>query len=117
MSYVVMIGGMSMQAVGTYLRELRTAAQLTQDKAAELIGVDKKTIERWEKGEHEPKATTLQEYVQALRGSVQRALNLLLGAPEPEPPQLSERHVRALVDLSEDELNLLIQIAEKIKRR
>ena len=67
-----------METVGLYLRDLRDAAGLTQDEAADLAGVDKKTIRRWETGSNEPKLTDLYRYVRSINGSIQHVVNLLL---------------------------------------
>lgn len=77
-----------MQAVGIYLRELRTAEGLTQEQAGRRGGVSTKSVERWEAGKTEPALTDLIAYVKALRGDVRRVVALLLGeADEPDPLQ------------------------------
>lgn len=80
---------MGMQAVAPYLLGLRTTAGLTQDEAAALIGVAKKTIRRWEKAENEPALTELALYVERLGGEVQKVVEYLLDL-KPAPADLDE---------------------------
>lgn len=78
-----------MHAVAIYLHALRQQQPgLTQQRAGALIGVDKKTVERWERGDHEPPLTRLRDYVDALGGSIDYAVDLLLDrqAQPVEPP-------------------------------
>jgi transcriptional regulator with XRE-family HTH domain len=102
-----------MQAVGLYLRDLRVAEGLTQAEAADRAGVSTKSVERWEAGKVEPALTTLAAYVKALRGSVTRAVALLLGdsddvtreqvvsefAPHPDETPEEAARVNRLLDL------------------
>ena len=69
-----------MEAVAPYLRQIRTAAGLTQAEAADRVGVSSKTVERWEAGKHEPPASELAAYVKALEGSVAEVIRRLVGS-------------------------------------
>ena len=109
-----------MQAVGLYLRSLRDAADLTQEEAANRVGLAAKTVERWEAGKNEPKVTELSAYVKAIGGSVQKMVSLLLDlAPEEGKPsfQLSDRHQAILSQMSPQELDALIAFVEQTRQR
>lgn len=103
-----------MQAVALYLREVRNAAGLTQPQAAERVGINPKTVERWEAGKHEPPASELAVYVHKIGGDVAELLRRLVGDDQIfsdedaawfaslSPAQ--KRKVRALLDAAEDRL-------------
>lgn len=75
-----------MRDLGVYLRSLREARPgLTQERAAALIGHNRRTVERWEAGKNEPPLTTIRAYVEALDGSLDHAIALLLGVKQ-QPP-------------------------------
>lgn len=40
------------QAIGDHIRAARTECKITQERLAELVGVDRKTINRIEQGAH-----------------------------------------------------------------
>lgn len=110
-----------MQDVGVYLKGLRDARQLSQGDAAALIGVDAKTIERWEAGKNEPKFSVLGLYVEKLAGSLEYAIKLLTGkdvataggmAAHGVNPQLLE----LLEDLEPEEIDLFLALAERMRR-
>jgi DNA-binding XRE family transcriptional regulator len=112
--------GVTMQAVGLYLRSLRDEAGYTQQEAADLVGSVAKTVERWEAGKHEPKVTELSAYVKAIGGSVQKMVSLLLDMSEGEAKptfQLSERHQAILSQMSPEELDTLIAFVEQTRQR
>lgn len=44
-------------AIKDILRQARERAKLMQDEAAEMIGVSKQTLSKWENGKTEPKAS------------------------------------------------------------
>ncbi|MFJ5143322.1 helix-turn-helix domain-containing protein [Streptomyces sp. NPDC088707] len=46
-------------ALGDRMRELRTAAGLSQDQLADLIGMERRSIQRYESGERDPRYTEL----------------------------------------------------------
>lgn len=57
------------------LKELRSDADLSQKRLAELIGVSQKAIDFWEKGINEPKAS----YIIALANFFNVSCDYLLG--------------------------------------
>ena len=105
-----------MQAVGLYLRELRDTSKLTQAEAGARIGVESKTVERWEAGKNEPPASRLTAYVESLGGSLARLVELLSDKPVAEQFTLSERHRVVLDGLPMEDLDLVIALAERLKR-
>ncbi|MCD2461996.1 helix-turn-helix domain-containing protein [Streptomyces sp. MBT42] len=46
-------------ALGQRLRELRTEAGLSQDQLADRIGMERRSIQRYESGERDPRYTEL----------------------------------------------------------
>ncbi|MGW6395396.1 helix-turn-helix transcriptional regulator [Streptomyces sp. NPDC055103] len=46
-------------ALGDRLRELRTAAGLSQDQLADRIGMERRSVQRYERGERDPRFTEL----------------------------------------------------------
>jgi transcriptional regulator with XRE-family HTH domain len=109
---------MGMEAVAPWLRQLRADEGLTQAEAAARIGVNKKTVERWEAGKHEPPASELAVYVKALGGEVKELLRLLVGLDD-QPAKsyrIKEHHLQRLEQMSDDELDALIAFAERTRR-
>lgn len=64
---------MNVQAklLGTDLRGLRKIAGRTQIEVAEKVGVVQSAIARLEKGDGDPKASTIRRYVEALGGTLE----------------------------------------------
>ena len=50
-----------MKKFSEYLKEKRTAANLTQEKLAELIGVSLNSVQSWESGKYKPKKSKLSD--------------------------------------------------------
>lgn len=109
-----------MTAVASYLIALRADRKLTQEDAAATTGINVKTVQRWERGENEPKMSELGAYVEALGGSAHRALDLLLGRQPPlgtpdEPPGVLAARLR-LASLPPDAIEILAPIADRLRR-
>lgn len=51
---------MDMQKMGSFLKELRTEENLTQEQLGEKIGVTNKTVSRWETGKYMPPVQCLE---------------------------------------------------------
>jgi DNA-binding transcriptional regulator YiaG len=47
-------------------RLVRERAGITQEDLAQVLGVDRATVSRWETGEREPRPSQLEGYLQAL---------------------------------------------------
>ena len=45
--------------IGKKLRDARNAAKLTQESAAESLGVSRQTVSKWENGSADPSTTNL----------------------------------------------------------
>ncbi len=54
------------KVLGQRIQDLRKSKKLTQDKLAELVGIDPKNISKIEKGNNYPTAETLSSIAQAL---------------------------------------------------
>lgn len=106
-----------MKAVAPYLRQIRQDAGLTQSEAADRVGIHSKTVERWEAGKHEPPASELAAYVKALGGEVGRLMRLLVGSDEPtNEPNINPRYRTALESLTDEDLDLVIALAERLRQ-
>lgn len=108
------------QAVASYLIALRALQDYTQETAAELSGVNVKTVQRWEVGNNEPKMTDLAPYVEFLKGSPHKALDLLLGKEPPigtldEPPGVLATRLK-LLNLPREAVEILAPIADRLLR-
>jgi transcriptional regulator with XRE-family HTH domain len=109
-----------MQALQSYLIATRTNAKLSQESAADLVGITGKTVGRWESGENEPKMSELIAYIEAIGGNAYRAVDLLLerkpaaGSPDEPPAVLATREM--LANLPPDILAILAPIAERMMR-
>ena len=64
-----------MKRLGNRIKNARLSAGLTQEKVAELVGVSRAAISRWELGEIEPKI----EHLVALSDSLGISVDHLLG--------------------------------------
>lgn len=54
---------MDQQKIGTFLKELRNEKNLTQEQLAEILGVSRRTVSRWETGSNLPDLDVLIEMV------------------------------------------------------
>lgn len=54
------------EQVGARIRQLRLARGLTQDQLADLVGVQEKTVSRWEKGRHSGYMSNIKALADAL---------------------------------------------------
>lgn len=66
---------MDLQKVGKFLSEQRKIKQLTQDKLGEHIGVNGKTISKWERGVNAPDISVLNRLAELLEVNVSEILN------------------------------------------
>lgn len=55
---------------GQHFRRLRKKAKLTQEQIAQTLGVDVRTVRRWENGEAGPEFNKLERIAQILKVSV-----------------------------------------------
>jgi tetratricopeptide (TPR) repeat protein/DNA-binding XRE family transcriptional regulator len=68
------------------LAQRRKALGLTQEKLAELLGVERSTVVRWERGETQPQPWLRPKLAEALRVSADRIEQLLAGSGPGSPP-------------------------------
>lgn len=66
-----------MEAIGVYVRALRTESGLTQEALAREVSLSEKSIRNLENGTHEPKVTKLGEIIKLLRGSAVHVAQLM----------------------------------------
>ncbi len=78
------------------LAERRKTVGHTQEQLAELVGVERSTVVRWEAGETEPKPWSRPKLAQALAVSVDE-LHRLLTVPENDEQQPGQRVERKVV--------------------
>lgn len=57
---------MQLEEIGKFISQLRKEKNLTQAQLEELIGVDRKTISKWENGQVAPDITILNNLASAL---------------------------------------------------
>lgn len=119
---------MSVQAVGGYVQGLiDRQASLTIASVSAAAGVEPNYIWRLRTGEmKKPSAEIIGGLVRAASGSVERAIALLLDPQATEEDgkraaqqvefTLSDRHRSALEGLSNEDLDLVIGLAERLKR-
>lgn len=100
---------MSMQAIGVYVRELRTQSGLTQEELACKVGLSEKSIRNLEKGAHEPKLTKLAEIVMLVRGSAAHLARLM------DPSASPELATQLVASMTDAELDEAIAILERLR--
>lgn len=119
---------MSVQAVGGYVQGLiDRQAGLTIASVSAAAGVEPNYIWRLRTGDvKKPSAEIVAGLVRAARGSIERAMGLLLDAQATEEDgrraalavefTLSDRHRMALERLSDEDLDLVIALAERLRQ-
>ena len=68
---------MAMNEAIKYLREIRTARDITQSQVARAADVESKQVSRWERGESEPTASSLAAYIDVVSASPQDVQELI----------------------------------------
>lgn len=82
----------------TLVRSFRRAQRLTQDEAAQLLGVSQPTLSRWESGRQVPDSRTrrrLRQLMETLMGTQRRLLEAVV-ARSPVPQVLVDHRLRVL---------------------
>ena len=120
---------MSVQAVGGYVQGLIDRQKgMTVASVSAAAGVEPNYIWRLRMGEvKKPSAEIIGSLVRAAKGSVEQAIALLLNAEATEEDGrqaaaksefvLSLRHRAALEGLDDEDLDLIIELAERMRRR
>lgn len=78
--------------LGRLLRDARKAAGMTQDEAAEWMGVERSQISNLETGEHEPRLSTLRK----LSDTYGKTVSELIGESPPRQRRMNARERRAV---------------------
>lgn len=68
---------MSLLALGSYLRVLREARDLTQQAVATALNVSARQLRNWERGESDPASSVLAAYLVLVDGSSTDVIDLL----------------------------------------
>lgn len=69
---------MSLAAAGAYLKALRENRGLSQAEIAAAVGSSERTVIRWEKGDSQPDASELMQFVNMVKGSIEQLYRLFL---------------------------------------
>lgn len=121
--------GMSVQAVGGYVQGLIDRQKgMTVASVSAAAGVEPNYIWRLRTGDvKKPSAEIVGSLVRAAKGSVEQAIALLLNSEATEEDGrraaaatgfvLSDRHRAALEGLSDEDLDLIIELAGRMRRR
>lgn len=75
--------GMSIKAVGQYLKQRREEKGFSRDQIAEMIGTSNAQILRIERGGIDTRGSLLLRFVRAIEGSADDVIRLLLGEEHP----------------------------------
>lgn len=117
MSALVTMRAMALEAFGAYMRRLRDRSGLTQaGLVQELNGtVSLRTIGRWENGRHEPYISELAPVLARLRGSMMRAVLLVMSdsITVTEAERMAER---ADDDLTVDEIAFFASLSPERRK-
>lgn len=118
---------MSTVAVGAYLRTLREAQHLSRAALAAQVDTHESQLVRIEAGDQDPRGSFLLRLVSKLRGTAEDVARLLeASATEDQgrvlahqrltgrPSRISPRQLDALERLTDEQLDRLIALAEKI---
>jgi transcriptional regulator with XRE-family HTH domain len=108
----------SSQHFGAHLRVLRTSAGLSQEDLAGAALLSKDTVSRIERGATSPRAETLLRLADALGVSADAFFDTVEAASTDTPERLNLRMQLndKLVELDVEDLQLLMQVAERLKR-
>lgn len=96
--------------VGAFIREQRTAAQLSLRALAAQAGISNPYLSQIERGLRRPSADILQRVADALRISAE-SLYVQAGMLEERPARL-DAHIRAAAELTEGQKRALLEIYE-----
>ncbi|AKH64118.1 MULTISPECIES: helix-turn-helix transcriptional regulator [Photorhabdus] len=106
-----------MQLFATRLKEAREARKMTQARLAELLNVDRRVYNRWERGASVPQLDAVVRIAQVLQSS----LDSLVGLEPMTPPQIHNPRLQALVmqmdSLSDEDQQALIVLMDSLLKR
>ena len=87
--------------IGENIQYLRKRKSITQEALAELVGVSRQTIAKWESGESAPDLEMSGKLSQALDVTLDDLANAPLYQAPPEVPQLKGKHMFGLVTVGD----------------
>jgi len=99
------------------LRAAREARQMTQARLAELLSVDRRVYNRWERGASLPQLDAVVRIAQVLQTSV----DSLVGLEPPTEPRIHNPRLHALYEqmdlLSDEDQQALIVLMDSLVKR
>ncbi|MEI8592578.1 helix-turn-helix domain-containing protein [Xenorhabdus bovienii] len=106
-----------MEIFATRLREAREARKMTQARLADLLTVNRRVYNRWERGSSVPQLDTVVKIAQAL----QMSIDALVGLEEPKAPKIHNPKLQALYEqidsLSDEDQQALIVLMDSLVTR
>ncbi len=106
-----------MQLFAARLKEAREVRKMTQARLAELLSVDRRVYNRWERGASVPQLDAVVRMAQVLQTSV----DSLVGLAPVTPPQIHNPHLQALAaqmdSLSDEDQQALIVLMDSLLKR
>jgi transcriptional regulator with XRE-family HTH domain len=108
--------GMTVETLGTYLREQRVAAKLSLRQLAEQAGVSNPYLSQIERGLRRPSAEVLQQLAKALRISAEQVY-VQAGILNPDDDQVRSVELAILADpvLSERQKQSLLEVYQAFR--
>lgn len=98
--------------IGNKIRDRRVALSLSQDDLADRMGTDGNSVSRHENGSREMKVSVFCQYAEALSANPS---DLLPDRLSKKPKGAYTKLMEVASTLPERDLNLLIQMAERMK--
>ncbi|CDL81266.1 helix-turn-helix domain-containing protein [Xenorhabdus szentirmaii] len=106
-----------MEIFATRLREAREARKMTQARLADLLTVNRRVYNRWERGSSVPQLDTVVKIAQAL----QMSIDALVGLEAPKAPKIHNPKLQALYEqidsLSDEDQQALIVLMDSLVTR
>ena len=99
------------QALGLRIKEFRERQKMTQDKLAEMVGIDPKHLSRIENGRNYPSIETLEKIVNSLNVTFEDIFNF---NHFEEKTQLIENIRCALEKLPQNKLNFIFKMIKEL---
>lgn len=108
--------GITVESLGTYLREQRVAAQLSLRQLADQAGVSNPYLSQIERGLRRPSAEVLQQLARALRISAEQ-LYVQAGILNPDDVEVRSVELAILADpvLSERQKQSLLEVYQSFR--
>jgi transcriptional regulator with XRE-family HTH domain len=108
--------GMTVETLGSYLREQRVAAELSLRQLAEQAGVSNPYLSQIERGLRRPSAEVLQQLAKALRISAEQVY-VQAGILNPDDDQVRSVELAILADpvLSERQKQSLLEVYQSFR--